>query len=96
MSISADANGFRLPGSVSFDNFTDVRTAGEHAISENGNECVLSLSGLGQSNSIAVALLVAWFRFANSHGKSIVYVDVPEDLRNIIEVSGLTEVLHLR
>ncbi len=94
------ANGFYLPDKITLDNIAEVRASGEQHISgtttEHGGECIFHLSGLEQFNSLAVALLVAWFRYARAHGASIFYEDIPHDLRNIIDVSGLTEVLPLR
>lgn len=100
MNAGTQVGGFYLPDKITLDNIADVRALGEKHIFEQktaeGNECTFHLSGLEQFNSLAVALLMAWFRYAHAHGKSIVYVDVPHDLRNIIDVSGLTEVLPIK
>ncbi len=88
-----NANGFYLPDEITLDNIAEVRGAGERHITAGGNECTFHLAGLEHNNSLAVALLMAWFRHAHVHGKTIVYVGVPEQLRNIIDVYGLSEVL---
>ena len=72
-----------------------VRASGEQHIAEQRDECTFHLSALEQINSLVVALLMAWFRFAYAHGKSIVYTEIPHDLRNIITVCGLDDVLPL-
>ena len=52
-----------------------------------------SLARLQGSNSVVVALLMALFRYAYLKGTSVVFVDIPVELRNIIEVAELTDVL---
>jgi ABC-type transporter Mla MlaB component len=91
---------FVLEGSVDFDNLVEVRDAGDVRIAQttqnqNGQGLTLSLRGLTEANSVTVALLIAWMRSANNRRISIVYVDVPQELRNIIDFSGLTQVLPL-
>ncbi len=97
---NTSTNGFYLPDKITLENIAKVRASGERHITEAtiepGDECRFDLSGLEQFNSLAVALLMAWFRYARAQGKSVVYLDVPRDLRNIIDVSGLTEVLPIR
>ncbi|MCZ6641565.1 MAG: STAS domain-containing protein [Gammaproteobacteria bacterium] len=90
------ANGYFLPDKITLDNIAEVRASGERHITGCGDECTFDLSGLKQNNSLTVALLMAWFRHAHVRGKSIVCVDVPEDLRNIIDVCGLTEVIPIK
>lgn len=92
MSERGDA-AFRLTGRVTFDNLTEQRAAGEAALAAAGSRAVFDLSQLEGGNSAAVALLMAWFREADRLDKSIVFVGVPEELRNIIELSALTDVL---
>lgn len=85
-----------LPRAVDFDNFRDERARGEAYVDE-GGECVeFDLSGLEECNSLAIALLMAWFRYAHARGKSVVYAGAPTGLQDILEVSGLHGVLPLR
>ncbi|MCZ6619219.1 MAG: STAS domain-containing protein [Gammaproteobacteria bacterium] len=96
MNADITTGGFHLPDAITLANIADVRAMGEQHITElaeREDACTFHLAGLEQTNSLAVALLVAWFRYAHVHEKSIVYVDAPRDLRNIIDVYGLTEVL---
>lgn len=51
------------------------------------------VAGLKRSNSITVALFLAWYRAACIAKKSIKFVNLSSDLSNIIEFSGLTSVL---
>ena len=85
----------QLSGVIDFDNLTDIRRVGEARISEVNETLRIDLSGLEQANSATVALLIAWFRAAEAQEKSVVFVEVPPELRNIIAFSGLEQVLPL-
>lgn len=91
----AAAPAFRLPDSVRYENVLAVRQAGERALDEAPDGVEFSLAPLRESNSVVVALLLAWVRHARAHGKSIRFVEVPTDLRNIIELYGVTGILPL-
>ena len=87
---------FSLPPRIDFENFAAVRAAGEQFLAQRPDEkAVVDLSSLESSNSITVALLMTWFRFAHARGQEVVYAGAPQDLLSIIEISGLMEVLPL-
>ena len=85
----------QLSGVINFDNLTEIRSVGEARISEVNETLRIDLSDLEEANSATVALLIAWFRAARAQDKSIVFVEVPPELRNIIAFSGLDQVLPL-
>ncbi len=95
MSAPVASEVFRLPPQITFANIVSLRNDGERFIRDDLETPVFSLADLEFSNSAAVALLLGWFRRANRIGKSIVFADIPEDLLNIIKVSGLSDVLPL-
>lgn len=84
-----------MPARVSFDSFPGVRESGEQYI-DSARAGVFDLQGLKDSNSAAVALLLAWFRYAHHLGKSIGFIGTPQSLRNLIEVMELDEILPLQ
>lgn len=92
----AATSDFRVSGPVTFANVTGIRARGEAAIAAGGDRVVLDVSGIEHGNSVALALLIAWFRAAEVAGKSIVFTGVPAELENIVELSGLTDVLPLQ
>lgn len=95
---------FELPSAVRFDNLQAVRVAGEAYLDGPADvqgdgrirDAVFDLSPLSECNSAAVALLMAWVRYAHAHGRSVAYVDPPVDLVNIIDVAGLSQTLPIR
>lgn len=96
MSEPVAPEAFRLPPRITFANIVSLRDDGERFIRDDLESPAFSLADLEVSNSTAVALLLGWFRRAHRQGKSIVFTEVPEDLLNIISVSGLSEVLPLQ
>ncbi|MEZ5558778.1 MAG: STAS domain-containing protein [Pseudomonadales bacterium] len=90
---AASGGGFVAPARIGFDNFAAVRRDGETALQSAGTEFVVDLSDLQETNSVTVALLMAWFRLAHAEGKTVRFVGVPAGLMNIIEFSGLSNVL---
>ena len=92
--LASDGSALVVSGIVDFANFCEVRSLGEEMLGD-GQHASVNLGRLEVANSVAVALLLAWFRQANREGRTIVFVDVPRDLRNIIDFSGLSSVLPL-
>lgn len=96
MSQAAINSPFALNGAVDATNFETWQLQGEQHINQCAQAVVLvDLAGLERSNSLAVALLLAWLRCADSQGKALQIAQVPQSLRYIIEFSGLTEVLSI-
>jgi anti-anti-sigma factor len=94
--LSDDPSGsHRIRGPVTFENLMALRAEGDRVIATATEPVRMHLEGLDGGNSAAVALLMAWFRAATAHQKTIEFVDVPKEVRKIIELSGLTEVLPL-
>ncbi|MEM8769012.1 MAG: STAS domain-containing protein [Pseudomonadota bacterium] len=83
---------FSFPASVGFEGLVALRDEGDAHIDAEA-EPRFDLSGLEIASSAAVAVLIAWFRYAHAHGKVVRFLAVPPALMNIIEVSGLREAL---
>lgn len=96
MSQAATNNPFALNGAIDASNFESWQKQGEEHIKQCAQDVVLiDLTSLERSNSMAVALLLAWLRCADSQGKALQIAQVPQSLRYIIDFSGLTEVLSI-
>ncbi|AJO76630.1 MULTISPECIES: lipid asymmetry maintenance protein MlaB [Pseudomonas] len=54
---------------------------------------VLDCSAVEKSSSVGLSLLLAFMRDAAAAGKAVSIRALPEDMREIAEVSGLTELL---
>ena len=53
----------------------------------------VSLGGVTNGNSVLVSLMLVWMRRARAAGAQVRYVDVPPLVSNLIEFSGLDDVL---
>ena len=85
-----------LSGRIGFRNLAEARAAGEARIREAvDGRVAFDCSGLSESNSVAVALLIAWQRAARQLGKTVVFRGASRGLRNIVDFSGLNEILAL-
>jgi phospholipid transport system transporter-binding protein len=87
---------FELPSAIHFDSLREVRAAGESYLDDQTEDAVFDLSALQECNSAAVALLMAWVRYAHAHDKAVVYAHAPAELMNIIKVVGLADTLPVR
>ncbi|HEY5646336.1 MAG TPA: STAS domain-containing protein [Pseudomonadales bacterium] len=84
--------GHELPEAVNFDNLPELRRAGEAYI-DSAAAPVFDLHRLTSASSAVVALMLAWFRYSHGRGKVVSFVNVPEGVMNIVEVSELTKLL---
>jgi phospholipid transport system transporter-binding protein len=55
----------------------------------------IDLSSVHRSNSAGVALLAAWLHTAHHDQRQLVFVNVPAQMRAIIQVAGLETILPL-
>jgi len=53
----------------------------------------VSLRGVTDGNSVLVSLMLVWMRRARLAGVAILFVDIPPLVSNLIEFTGLSEVL---
>ena len=70
-----------------------IKASGRALIEAGDGPFQVDLAGLERANSVTVALLLAWYRCAVLQKKSIFFVNLSEELHNIIEFSGLSAVL---
>ncbi|MCY1295680.1 anti-anti-sigma factor [compost metagenome] len=84
----------RLAGVLDHSTGPQLRQAGGEMIrASNGARLVLDCSAVEKTSSVGLALLLAFMRDAEAAGKAVVFRGLPEDMRQIAEVSELTELL---
>ena len=85
---------FHLESAVDFDSLERIKAEGNAFIAGlQGPQATFDLGNAAGCGSPAVALMVAWYRHCRLHETSILFTNVPGDLKNIIRVSGLKELL---
>jgi len=82
-----------LSGAITFENFPVMRQRGIDAIDASPGEACLDIGGIDHANTLAVGAMVAWFRHGEHRNTRVKFINVPDDLRKIIRVSGLTDIL---
>ncbi len=87
-----DGDTLRVRGELDFDTVADLWATTEAPILL---EPILrvDLGGVQRSNSAGVALLVQWLRQARRRQVELVFIDVPAQLREIVRVADLEQVL---
>ena len=80
-------------GVVHFDNAEKICNDGLKLLKSAPKQITIDMQMLQTSHSIVVAILVSWTRAANQAGQHLLMVNMPEKLRALIKVSGLTQAL---
>lgn len=94
MQLQVDQHELHLDGCVNFDNVVSVCQKGIDLIGKmEVQKVTINLKKLQQSDSSALALFSAWVRSSYEKKKDIVFVHVPDFMRDIIKVCGLEGVL---
>jgi anti-anti-sigma factor len=90
----SDTNNINVNGELSFATAAELNRRGCVFIKQSFSP-VFDLSRVTFSDNSSVALLVAWIRYAKSKGKKISFINLPKQLLDLIEASGLRDILPL-
>jgi phospholipid transport system transporter-binding protein len=94
-SITLAASGeLKLFGVLDYRSGPELREQGAELIKQSSaSALVLDCSGVVKSSSVGLSLLLAFMRDAQAAGKSVSVRALPEDMREIAQVSRLSELL---
>ncbi|QXI14886.1 STAS domain-containing protein [Pseudomonas hamedanensis] len=88
----SDVDELVLSGVLDYRTGPDLRREGQALIkSSKASSLVIDCSAVKKSSSVGLSLLLCFMRDAQSAGKSVSIRAMPEDMREIAEVSELTE-----
>ncbi|MCK9796860.1 anti-anti-sigma factor [Pseudomonas chlororaphis] len=91
---SGAAGELLLSGVLDYRTGPGLRKQGQALIKSSAvPDLVVDCSAVSKSSSVGLALLLAFMRDAQAAGKALSIRALPEDMREIAEVSGLTEIL---
>ncbi|OPX54936.1 phospholipid transport system transporter-binding protein [Oceanospirillum multiglobuliferum] len=93
--IALQPNHLLVSGDLDFSGVLLVRSSGEALIRQAPEEVVIDFSGVERAGSAAVSLMMCWLRTACQEKRQIRFTQLPELLKKIITVSGLTENLFI-
>ena len=85
-----------LSGDLSFHTVRDVERQGVEFIRQAMSSCIIDLTGVTYSDSAGVALLLALYREAKAQGKGIHFTALPANMRSLLAVSSLDDLIPLR
>jgi phospholipid transport system transporter-binding protein len=82
----------RVNGVLHFTTVTALLRTGSEAIA-NGRAAVIDLSGVKDSDSSGLALLIEWLSIARAERKSLRYENIPAQLHQLARLSDVEELL---
>jgi phospholipid transport system transporter-binding protein len=89
-----EAGELRLSGVLDYRTGPDLRKQGQALIkSSKAAALVVDCSAVEKSSSVGLSLLLCFMRDAQAAGKALSIRAMPEDMREIAQVSELTELL---
>jgi len=83
---------YAIKGAVTFANVVSLREMGFVPI-QNHEHLVIDFSECKSSSSALVALLIGWLRFAKKNNTKLAFKALPEPILDIIQISGLKNIL---
>jgi len=97
-SVSFDPAGIvYIKGILDHESGPLLREQGQALIRESASKSIqLNCAEVEKSSSVGLALLLAFMRDGQQYGKTIELVQLPDDMRKIAHVCGLTEILGLK
>jgi phospholipid transport system transporter-binding protein len=87
-----DGDRSRVNGVLHFTTVTALLSAGMRAIAD-GRAAVIDLSGVSDSDSSGLALLIEWLSVAKSENRSLKYEHIPTQLQQLARLSEVEEML---
>ena len=89
-----EASELQLSGVLDYRTGPGLREQGQALIkSSKASSLVIDCSAVKKSSSVGLSLLLCFMRDANAAGKAVSIRAMPEDMREIAQVSELTELL---
>ncbi len=90
-----DAGGgrYRLEGPVTLETVTTLRAAGLRSFAHGQGAIEVDLSGVGRTDSGALALLVDWLAWAQAARRELKFTSPPEGLLALARLSDVEELL---
>ena len=82
----------RVVGSLHFSTVTALLRAGTAAIA-NGRASIIDLSGVSDSDSSGLALLIEWLSVARAERRPLRYENIPAQLKQLARLSDVEELL---
>jgi len=94
--VQADNHRFTAVGVISVDNAMEWVKQGEVAMGQVGGSIQFDLSGIQQTSSVGLSVLLSWMRSARKRSIELSFTGMPSAMFDIARVSGLDDVLPIQ
>ena len=85
----------KVKGKINFETVLELKKQGEEFLRSGSGQCVIDLSGVIDGGSAAVSLLLSWLRYSHEHNIQLSYCDLPVDMLDVAQLSGVDQLLPL-
>lgn len=78
-----------VSGVLNFDTVPDVLARTASWVKTGTDRATIDLARVQRADSAGLALMVEWLRLARSVGRTLMFAQIPEQVRQLIRVNGL-------
>lgn len=90
---SVSANRLAVVGELTSSSAPALDDEGRRLVAGASGDCEIDLAGVSFGSSAGVALLLSWLRAGRAAGRRVVFLNLPQGMRSIINVSGLDSII---
>ena len=95
--FAARDNGvFALSGQMSFQTVPQFLAHTDEWLQSGSKTVTIDMQGVTLADSAGLALMLEWLQRARAAGRELVFTNLPEQVQQLIHVSGLQQVFPLR
>jgi phospholipid transport system transporter-binding protein len=95
-SLEKKAGNIEVKGTLDSDTIMTIMSTGFQMIKKSPSNPVFDFGAVTQADSTALALLLAWIRYAKKCGKKILYIHIPIAMIEIAEACRLGRILSFK
>ncbi|MGE5242536.1 MAG: lipid asymmetry maintenance protein MlaB [Bacteroidota bacterium] len=95
--FAARDNGeFELSGQMTFQTVPQFLARTDEWLQNGTKTVTIDMQGVTLADSAGLALMLEWLQHARAAGRELVFTNLPEQVQQLIHVSGLQQVFPLR
>ena len=95
--VTARDNGvFEVTGQVTFQSVPQFLAHTDKWLRVGSGRVTIDMHGVTLADSAGLALMIEWQQLAHAAGREIVFTHMPEQMRDLIRVNGLTQVFAMK
>lgn len=91
--LQEKSNIIKFSGYATFSNILCIRKKGEELIDSLDTSICIDLSSLTKIDSSCLSLFIRWLGYAKTKNKTLEFINVSQEIKNLTRVCGLDEVL---